>query len=82
MKTRKDFQKTKNETGIIEIHILDFDTHHKTIGNGNGNGKGRITTSAYEIWCHHDDSQIMKIPLTRCSEDSSNDFSFIPYGLP
>ena len=50
-----------------------------TIWNGNGND--RITTNAYKIRDHPDDSKIMKTLLVRFSEDSNTDFSFILYEL-
>ena len=69
----------KTAQGYEETHLLVFNIRHKTIGNGNG--KRRITTSAYENKCHPNDSKIMKALMVRCSEDGSNDFAFIPYGL-
>ena len=69
----------KTGQGYTEIYFPVFDIHHKTIGNSNE--KNRIMTSAYESRCHPDDSRIMKTLLGRCSEDDSNVFSFIAYGL-
>jgi len=55
------------ETGPTEIHILVFEIYHKTIGNGNR--KSHITTSAYKIRCHPDNSKIVEMLLTRCFKD-------------
>ena len=62
-----------------EILIPAFDIHHKTVGNGNG--ANRISTTAFDIRCNPKDSSLLKTLMARCSEDTNNDFTFIPYGL-
>ena len=52
---------SKRNKGSTEINIPTFDIHHKTIESGNG--KSRITTSAYEIRCHPNNSKIMNTLL-------------------
>ena len=71
-----------------EILIPAFDIHHKTVGNGNGenrigngNGANIISTTAFDIRCNPKDSSLLKTLMTRCSEDTNNEFTFIPYEL-
>ena len=62
-----------------EILIPAFDIHHKTVGNGNG--ANRISTIAFDIRCNLKDSSLLKTLMTRCSEDTNNEFTLILYGL-
>ena len=62
-----------------EILIPAFDIHHKTVGNGNG--ANRISTTAFDIRCNSKDSSLFKTLMARCSEDTNNEFTFIPYEL-
>ena len=72
--------KTGEKESDEAVVIPAFDIHSKNIGNGNGSG--RITTNAYEFRYHHDNSNIFKALLARCSDDINNAFHFIPFELP
>ena len=63
-----------------EILILAFNIHHKTV-YAMTNGVNRISTTAFDIRCNPKDSSLFKTLMTRCSEDTNNEFVFIPYGL-
>ena len=62
-----------------EILIPAFDIYHKTVGNGNG--ANRVSTIVFDIRCNPKDSSLLKTLMTRCSEDTNNEFTFIPYRL-
>ena len=62
-----------------EILIPANDIHHKTVGNSNG--ANRISTTVFDIRCNPKDSSLLKTSMARCSEDTNNEFTFIPYGL-
>ena len=76
----KALTKTGKKESDEALVIPAFNIHSKNVGNGNG--VGRITTNAYEFRCHPDNSNIFKVLLARCSDDSNNAFHFIPFGLP
>ena len=77
--TNTSIEITDNPQRQNEILIPAFDIHHKTVGNGNGVNK--ISTTAFDIRCNPKESFLLKALMTRCSEDSNNEFTYIPYGL-
>ena len=77
IKTLQTNDENKNEQ--YEVRIPAFDIHHKIISNGNKSE--RITTSAYEIYCHPTDSKKIKVLLAKYYVDPKKKFTFIPFGL-
>ena len=81
MKAMKNISKesTDDPQRQNEIFIPAFDIHHKTVGNGNG--ENRISTTVFDIRYNPKDSSLLKTLMARCSEDTNNELTFIPYEL-
>ena len=66
-------------TGSERIVLPAFDLYSKNIGHGNGDQ--RISTFAYEIRTSPENAITLKNILCKISMASSNELTFIPYGM-